>query len=100
MKLKKGVKLNGLKSEVMIAMIVADTIYKGLGVDFVLTSVCDGIHGKGSRHYSGQAFDCRTRDFGPGGAKKALKALKEALGAEFDIVLETNHIHVEWDPKR
>jgi hypothetical protein len=25
--------------------------------------------------------------------------LKESLGEQFDVVLESDHIHVEWDPK-
>ena len=25
--------------------------------------------------------------------------LTTALGPEFDVILETDHLHVEWDPK-
>ena len=65
MKLKHSVKLNGIKPEIIIAMIIADGVYQAYDSELVITSVCDGKHGKGSLHYPGLAFDCRIRNLDP-----------------------------------
>ena len=69
-----------------------------LGETFMITSCVDGTHGHNSLHYSGLAFDLRTRDLAtdPG---LVVQRLREALGAEFDVVLEPTHIHVEFQPE-
>jgi len=63
----------------------------------VVTSVRDGTHGYASFHPSGRAFDLRL----PVGVnfQRFTADLKKHLGCKFDVVLESNHIHVEYDPK-
>lgn len=93
MQIKPGVRLHGVRPEVVIAMMVANS-YIG---EFVVTSVIEGRHSRKSKHYTGCAFDIRTRNLAdPLTAKDALAAM---LGADFDVILEKDHIHVEWDPK-
>lgn len=91
-----------------------------LGDDtLVVTSAADGRHSAGSLHYVGRAFDIRTLGDRPGGIKvpdsielgeggayidRAAHAwagrMRQQLGPDYDVVVEGNHIHAEWDPKR
>lgn len=99
MELKPGVKLANLSPQIVLALTVADQLYRERGISLVVTSVSDSKHGAGSLHYSGQAADLRTRTV-PVKQRQALRdAIARMLGAEFDVVLESDHIHIEYDPK-
>jgi len=67
--------------------------------DCVITSASDGKHGPNSLHYSGQALDLRTRHIHGQGLQLVVDKLREALGSQFDVVLESDHIHLEFDPR-
>lgn len=104
MRLKRGVKLNGMSPQILLAIVIAAPIFsKYQKRELVITSVTDSKHGRGSKHFIGNAVDLRTRtlDKAPSQANARLVTndLVVALGAEFDVVLEKDHIHVEWDPK-
>lgn len=99
MRLKPGVKLAGVKTEIMFAVLVADQVYREVGKDVVITSVTDGTHSANSLHYKGLAVDLRTSYLTEQEKKFAVEQLKVRLGAEFDVVLESTHIHIEFDPK-
>jgi hypothetical protein len=98
--LKPGARITGLRNEALFAVYVAYSIYADEGYDMIITSGTDGSHSRGSEHYKGDAFDLRTRHLGAGEAEKIRDMLASALGSEFDVVLESTHIHVEFDPKR
>jgi len=91
----------------------------------VVTSGNDGRHGAYSKHYSGAALDVRVYGARRGGidvdvarrggiaselgasfaelqkasAQRWRKRLANVLGLDFDVVLERDHLHVEYDPK-
>lgn len=83
----------------------------------VITSAADGTHGLNSLHPKGFAFDVRiygTREgavkspFVPGMMLATMQRaeatgwvgrLRAELGRDYDVVLESDHIHVEYDPK-
>lgn len=58
-----------------------------------ITSIRDGLHSNGSLHPHGDAFD-----FSPPKKASAVR-LKEILGKNFDLVIEKDHWHIEYDPK-
>ena len=67
-----------------------------------ITSANDSEHMEGSLHFKNRAFDIRIYNItGPTEtmAKGWVKNMKLILGRNYDIVLETDHIHVEYDPK-
>ena len=97
--IKAGVRAAGLQPEILLAILEAREIYRALEVDLVITSLRDGKHMKGSLHYKGLAVDLRTRDLCPINRATATRRLKGALGPEYDVVLESDHIHIEFDPK-
>ncbi len=99
MRIKKGVKLRGLLPQTVLASVVAAGVYQEHNQEFRLTSGTEGMHMAGSLHFSGGAFDCGIRGIGSVEAKKIRDEISSRLQGEFDVVLEKNHIHVEYQPK-
>jgi len=100
--LKLGVDIRGISPECVLGILIAAQVYESRGVPFVVTSIKDSRHSKHSLHYVGRAFDCRlpSRYTATDGTNQAVhRDLAEALGPQFDVVLEADHIHVEFDPK-
>ena len=96
MKLKSGTDVGGIKPEIIVAMISCLTVVPKYG-PFTITSIVDGEHKKGSLHPEGLAIDVRTRDMKPGAAEKCVRELQDALGLQYDVLFEGDHIHIEWD---
>lgn len=103
LRLKRGVKLNGVQPELVLGIMVAETVLNDEGYDLTVTSLLDGTHSAGSLHYAGFAFDLRTWADDAGtqmddNEKQIIaEKLRNALGDEFDVVVESTHIHVEFD---
>jgi len=98
--LKPGVRVAGLRSEILLAVVAAERVCAEMGVDCVVTACVDGVHQAGSLHYCGLAVDLRSRDFRPGDLDKAIARIRQCLGADYDVVLENEHVHVEFDQKQ
>ena len=95
MTLKQGVRIGGIRPEIVLAMFIADGLRAGL----VITSVKEGQHAHKSLHYAGAAFDIRTRDWPPPEIGNFRDKLAAALGSsDFDVLIEKDHIHVEFQP--
>ena len=99
MKLKKGVRIHGICDEISFVMTAIEGVYLEHGAEAVVTSAIDGTHSRKSKHYSGQAIDLRTRNVDTEHHRPLTAALQAAVGEDFDVVLERDHIHLEWDPK-
>jgi hypothetical protein len=98
MKLKPGVSLVDVSWRMFFAAIVAEEIYKKFGAELVITSANDGKHGDKTLHHKGLALDLRTWNLN-GRAVQVAAELRKALGNDYDVVVESDHCHVEWDPK-
>lgn len=96
---KHSVDLHGIRPEMAVAHAISVTVFMELGYACIITSACDGTHGRSSRHYSGLALDFRTRHIPRDKHGTLSQRLSEALGPQFDVVLEGTHIHIEFDPK-
>jgi hypothetical protein len=97
MKLKDGVVLAGLDTRMRPALIVCEDTYKDFGEELVITSGLEGCHSAGSLHYYGLAIDIRTRMFTLERKRDLADELQRRLGWAFTVVLESSHIHIEYD---
>lgn len=86
---------------------VAATVYAevmGPAFSVVVTSGNDGKHMAGSLHYKDLAIDLRTghaweKPLMTQAEAQALRdELDRRLGVGYDVVLEKDHVHCEWDP--
>jgi hypothetical protein len=100
MKLKAGVKVTGLAPEMALALQIAAGVYRRFGHELVVTSLLDGRHSATSLHYVGHAADLRIRDIPAAIHQDIVRELKASLTTDYDVVLESDHIHLEYQPKR
>lgn len=97
--IKEGAKVGGLRPEILLAYIIAETVYRQEGFECILTEGTGSKHGRGSLHYVGLAIDLRTRMISGAKQLPLAQTLADKLGDEYDVVLETDHIHIEFQPK-
>lgn len=100
MKFKKGVSILGIKTEMLVALQVCEYVYEIYDEELVVTSVCDGKHSATSRHYQGMAIDTRTRYFTDQQKLLVAKEITNRLGKDFLVLVETNHLHISFKPRR
>jgi hypothetical protein len=100
MKLKRGVKIQGLDPRMRVALVIAGQVYRKYGKELVVTSALDGSHTAGSLHWFGQAVDLRIRFWPRKTATKVRDEIEKRLykvSGLFDVILESDHIHLELD---
>jgi hypothetical protein len=99
MKLKAGVDASDVQPPIWFAIGVAEAVYRNFNRQLVVTSLRDGQHQVGSRHYQGLAADFRTNHLIEQERRTIFGQLKSILDfAGFDVVMESDHFHVESDP--
>lgn len=96
---KDGVSVDGIKKETIALIVILNTYFElRIGKELVITSCTDGKHMKNSKHYSGYAIDIRIRHLSVCEMNNLLAWFKSHHDREFDMVVEKDHIHVEYDP--
>lgn len=97
------VRIRGMSPELLFAIVQIEAAARSLNRDYepTITSCIDGPHSWASLHYRGDAVDIRTRDLPPGMDVAILaEAIRDRLThREYDVVVEKDHIHVEFQPK-
>lgn len=98
MLLKLGVDISRLADPMRRGLNAIEAAYQAQGAgEAVITSTYEGSHSPASLHYVHRAVDVRLP---PASLReRVLLELRKRLGSAFDVVLETDHIHVEHDPK-
>lgn len=87
-----------LQPETVLAIMIAHTVFQKYGYGCVVTSLADSKHMRKSLHYTGHAVDLRSRHVDPKDLKPILGDLQTSLGPEYDVILESDHYHLEYDP--
>lgn len=93
--IKAGVRVRGISNEILLALIIAESVFKDSESAMTITSLTDGKHSANSLHYTGDAVDLRL----PANPTLMVDVLRTSLGLSYDVVLESDHIHIEYDPK-
>jgi len=103
MKLKRGVNREAVHPAIWFALGVADEVYRQVaGKGCVVASLNDSHADRPkSLHNRGRAADLRTRDVTLPKVSEIHRQLVVRLDPRgFDVVLEPDHIHIEYDPKQ
>jgi hypothetical protein len=96
-----GIEFNqtGLKTEIAMTIPVIVDVANKFHKDVVLTSGTDRKHGRASLHYVGLGLDITWAMFNREDAQHFARQLAMQLGHKYDVVLEDDHIHLEYQPK-
>ena len=97
MRIKKNSKWKGLKPEILLAVMIAQSVYDKY--ELILTEGTGGSHMEGSLHYQGLAVDIRTRHIPIDELQAIVDDIRDRLTDDFDIVLHDTHLHIEFDVK-
>ena len=98
MLLKLGVDISRLKRQIRDALPKIDSVLREeTQNEAVLTSTYSGDHLPGSLHYANLAVDLRLP---VKNLDLVLYKLSLRLGPDYDVVAESNHIHIEHDPPK
>lgn len=100
LKLKEGVRLASLQPQMLVVVLVMNELYAKNHVDCTITSAADGKHKDHSSHYSGNAMDFRIWGLSEPQCKVIVSDAQSALGEDFYVLLESDHIHVQYKPRR
>jgi len=98
--MKPGVRITGMRPEILLAAVAAERVYEEAGHDLTITACVDGRHMAGSLHYAGAAIDVRTRDLPAADLPKLIARIKTCLADDFDVLVEADHVHIEFQPKQ
>lgn len=80
------------------AISVAEAVYASFGIGLVITSIRDGQHVTNSKHYTGNAVDLRRWDLDRAGrTSAAVAATRAQLGGGYTVMLESDHIHIQYN---
>lgn len=99
--IKFGAEVEGLETEMLIGLGIVYGLLVANNRDLTVTSGNEDIpvHRENSWHYKNRAIDIRTRDWSPSERVRIYALIKTTLDfIGFDVVLEKDHIHIEYDP--
>jgi hypothetical protein len=91
------VSLKLLYGRMSVPIICADNYFKSIGIDLVITSGNDEVHMTNSLHYDGKAIDIQTNTMSFSQQLACIYYLRKHLDFCFDILMELDHIHIEFD---
>jgi len=96
MLIKAGVDISRLRPEIRKKLNeIARRVWSIERKELVITSTYEGNHSEGSLHYANLAVDIRRDKKG----QEVRDELRDKFGLDYDVVLCTDHIHIEYDPK-
>jgi hypothetical protein len=96
MLLKLGVDISKLEKPIRKILPIVEKLWlNSENKEAVITSTYEGTHSPGSLHYANLAIDLRLSS----NPSKMLELLKRSIDSNYDIILETDHFHIEYDPK-
>ncbi|MBA7610716.1 hypothetical protein ES703_17928 [subsurface metagenome] len=96
MLIKTGVDISRLNRPIRRALNPISQWFQAYNEELVIISTYEGDHSPSSLHYCNDAIDVR---FPRQQNKDLFKNLARELGKKFDVVVESDHIHIEYDPK-
>lgn len=102
--MKAGVDPTKAQPEILLAIMVAQSVYFSHGFDCVITRLRDYAKGQVANSLHNRdgicrAVDLRINHLPVGFAANIAAETALRLPNGYDVVLEKDHLHVEWDPK-
>lgn len=93
MLLKLGIDISRLSDPVRSVLTLIEAVHQRHKHEAVITSTYEGNHSPSSLHYVNRAIDLRLSN------KPIHSELQKLLIPKgFDVVIEKDHVHIEYDP--
>ncbi len=92
--------IQGLSTELLLGLMILDSVFVENDCVADISCMLEGKHSYTSLHYSGNAADLSTAKIPEEKREVILKEGKKRLGGKFDFILEADHYHLEYQPKR
>lgn len=89
----------GSENAAAFFFVCVERVFDKRGIECVITAGIDGKHMPGSLHYKSFAWDVRTNTLPAAQVDDIRIELKTRLGDDYDVVVEGDHLHAEFDPK-
>ena len=86
---------NSVKPPSLVIACAAANVAHEMGITVWITSGNDSKHMTGSRHYVNAALDFRRHNLTEADLRLFLLKLQGRLGKKYEVILESDHIHVE-----
>ena len=94
--------LKGLQPEMLVCIDISLRAFHNNGLPMTITSARSGKHSNHSHHFKGLAIDIRTWDLtglaGNPSVEQMCSQLRNSLGSKYQVIQESDHIHIEFDP--
>jgi len=97
MLVKMGVDISRLNREARRSLEIVEREFNLYSLEAVITSTYEGDHMVSSLHYANDAYGIRKP---PHSITLILESIRRDLGKDFDVVMESDHYHIEYDPKK
>lgn len=95
------VRPQGIQPEIVLALVMVESVFAAFKQDCVITSLTDGEHTKAARHRQGLAVDLRSTTTPEDMKPYLLEGLREALPyyevSLTDLGGPNEHFHIEYD---
>ncbi len=93
------------KTVIIAAAAINAATVVGIQEELLVTSGNDSVHMVGSKHYTDEALDFRTKTLTTAEKHALAVTVRGRLGRNYDVILESEgqpseHLHIEHDPKR
>ncbi len=87
----------------VIAAAVVNASIEGQLPDLTITSGNDSHHMEGSKHYTGDALDVRSKHLSEEQLASLVSIVRRRLGYGYQVIVEDRgkpgeHVHLEYDP--
>ncbi len=96
MYIRPGVDISMLNPEIRRTLKPVSVILNKERVLFAVSSTYEGNHPPHLKHYGHDAYDVSLSNIV---GHLPQSCIKQKLGPDFDVVFESNLIHIEYDPK-
>ena len=101
-RLKEGVSIAGISTEILAGAMIVESIFQKYGSDIVITSGTEpeANHKEKSRHWTGDALDFRIWYVEEELLPNLAEDCQDALGPDYYVRLESDHLHISWKPRK
>lgn len=100
LRFEPNVRIHYVTAELLPILLNASMWSNRMGIAVVVNSIDDGTHGARTRHGLSNTVDLDTEGDRAEDLESLFQYMRKVMPEGYDVVHETDHVHVERDPKR